>query len=312
MAIVNAKCTNCGAELQVDSDRDAMICEYCGSAFVVEKAIRNVSVTNHIQAGNVTIMSGTLDFEVRAGVLTKYNGPSPDVVIPDRVTVIGEGAFEFSAGITSVRIPEGVTSIGQRAFAHCPQLRKVVFPESLREIDNFAFNECAALESVEFPQHLERIGDYAFFGCTGLSEVTIPDSVERIGNRAFADCDGLMQVHLPPVIQLSMDAFPRRVLPEDQQMETPQKDTNACYIATCVYGSYDCPEVWTLRRFRDNTLAESACGRAFIRCYYAVSPHLVKHFGETKLFRRFWRGALDRMVGRLRKKGVSDTPYSDQ
>lgn len=24
-----------------------------------------------------------------------------------------------------------------------------------------------------------------------------------------------------------------------------------CYVATCVYGSYDCPEVWTLRRFRD-------------------------------------------------------------
>ncbi len=29
---------------------------------------------------------------------------------------------------------------------------------------------------------------------------------------------------------------------------------NGCYIATCVYGSYDCPEVWTLRRFRDDVL----------------------------------------------------------
>ena len=26
--------------------------------------------------------------------------------------------------------------------------------------------------------------------------------------------------------------------------------SGGCYIATCVYGSYDCPEVWTLRRFR--------------------------------------------------------------
>jgi len=24
-----------------------------------------------------------------------------------------------------------------------------------------------------------------------------------------------------------------------------------CYIATAVYGSYNCPEVWTLRRYRD-------------------------------------------------------------
>lgn len=24
-------------------------------------------------------------------------------------------------------------------------------------------------------------------------------------------------------------------------------EKNGCYIATCVYGSYDCPQVWTLR-----------------------------------------------------------------
>ena len=29
---------------------------------------------------------------------------------------------------------------------------------------------------------------------------------------------------------------------------------NGCYIATCVYENYDCPQVWTLRRFRDETL----------------------------------------------------------
>ena len=29
------------------------------------------------------------------------------------------------------------------------------------------------------------------------------------------------------------------------------QNENGCYIATCVYGSYDCPQVLTLRRFRD-------------------------------------------------------------
>ena len=38
-----------------------------------------------------------------------------------------------------------------------------------------------------------------------------------------------------------------------------------CYIATCVYGSYDCPEVWTLRRYRDYTLDLTWYGRTFIR-----------------------------------------------
>ena len=43
-----------------------------------------------------------------------------------------------------------------------------------------------------------------------------------------------------------------------------QQSTSGCYVATAVYGSYDCPQVWTLRRFRDDTLAETWYGRAFI------------------------------------------------
>lgn len=90
------------------------------------------------------------------------------------------------------------------------------------------------------------------------------------------------------------------------------KALNACYVATAVYGSYDCPQVWTLRRFRDNTLAESWYGRAFIKTYYAVSPTLVKWFGHTNWFRTFWKARLDKMVSRLNARGVEDTPYQDR
>ncbi len=89
-------------------------------------------------------------------------------------------------------------------------------------------------------------------------------------------------------------------------------DSQGCYVATCVYGSYDCPEVWTLRRFRDNTLAKSTGGRAFIRAYYAVSPALVRRFGRTAWIRRSWKSALDKLVRRLRANGVEDTPYCDR
>lgn len=88
--------------------------------------------------------------------------------------------------------------------------------------------------------------------------------------------------------------------------------TPSCYIATAVYGSYDCPQVWTLRRFRDYTLAETWYGRAFIRTYYAISPTLVKWFGKTEWFQRIWRNRLDHMVANLQAKGVEDTPYNDR
>ena len=94
--------------------------------------------------------------------------------------------------------------------------------------------------------------------------------------------------------------------------ERPQQTSNGCYVATAVYGSYDCPQVWTLRRFRDFTLAETWYGRAVIRTYYAISPTLVKWFGHTEWFKKMWKGKLDRMVANLNAEGVEDTPYEDK
>ena len=85
-----------------------------------------------------------------------------------------------------------------------------------------------------------------------------------------------------------------------------------CYIATCVYGSYDCPQVWTLRRYRDNVLSQTWAGRAFIRCYYKCSPTIVKWFGDTKWFNRFGRRLLGTFVAFLNEKGIADEPYKDK
>ena len=86
----------------------------------------------------------------------------------------------------------------------------------------------------------------------------------------------------------------------------------ACYIATCVYGSYDCPEVWTLRRFRDEKLSSTWYGRCFIKVYYTLSPTLIKIFGNTKWFKRVWHKFLDKKVKKLQEKGVESTPYQDK
>jgi hypothetical protein len=45
-----------------------------------------------------------------------------------------------------------------------------------------------------------------------------------------------------------------------------------CFVATAAFGSYDDPQVQTLRRFRDEVLAASVWGRAFVALYYSLSP----------------------------------------
>jgi len=84
-----------------------------------------------------------------------------------------------------------------------------------------------------------------------------------------------------------------------------------CYIATAVYGAYDCPEVWVLRRYRDNSLATHTLGRGFIKAYYTISPALVTKFGHIAWLNRMVKAGLDRIVASLRANGISDAAYHD-
>lgn len=48
------KCPNCGAAITVDESKQTSLCEYCGAAFVTEKAITqiNSNTTNQAQVIN--------------------------------------------------------------------------------------------------------------------------------------------------------------------------------------------------------------------------------------------------------------------
>lgn len=75
-----------------------------------------------------------------------------------------------------------------------------------------------------------------------------------------------------------------------------------CYIATAVYGSYDAPEVLTLRRFRDETLRRTALGRLFIRTYYRLSPPVAQRLKNAKRINALVRSLLDKVVAKLNSK----------
>ena len=70
-----------------------------------------------------------------------------DITIPNTVTDIGVGAFQYSA-ITSIIIPNGVTKIWAGAFHHCTSLKSVTLPNSITQIQRDAFRDCTALTTV--------------------------------------------------------------------------------------------------------------------------------------------------------------------
>ncbi|MBR5947887.1 MAG: TFIIB-type zinc finger domain-containing protein [Clostridia bacterium] len=97
----------------------------------------------------------------------------------------------------------------------------------------------------------------------------------------------------------------------DYGLTKKSKEKKRCYVATAVYGSYDCPEVWTLRRYRGSVLEKTLFGRAFVRVYYALSPTAVRLFSNKKRVLRFVRKRLDSFVGKLNERGFENTPYND-
>ena len=113
------------------------------------------------------------------------------VVIPNSVTTIGYRAFYNCTGLTSVTIPNSVTSIGNSAFYNCTNLTSVVIPNSVTTIGWSAFEGCTGLTSIVIPNSVTTIGFYAFRGCTGLTSIVIPNSVTTIGERAFYNCTSL-------------------------------------------------------------------------------------------------------------------------
>jgi hypothetical protein len=112
----------------------------------------------------------------------------------------------------------------------------------------------------------------------------------------------------PDSLRILEGSKPRR---SSGTQNTSNTSSGGCYIATAVYGSYDCPQVWTLRRYRDYTLKKTWCGRLFIRVYYKVSPTLVKYFGTAKWFKCLLARSLNKKVNHLQQRGIANTPYED-
>ena len=73
MPLVSAKCTNCGGILSVDRVKDAAICPYCGSAYIVEKAIRNYYISaKNLNADIVNVYAGNTADRMWQKVQTYY------------------------------------------------------------------------------------------------------------------------------------------------------------------------------------------------------------------------------------------------
>lgn len=147
------------------------------------------------------------DFEIENGiVLTKYNGPGGNVIIPDGVIAIGDCAFCCCENLTSVSMPNSVTSIGKGAFQRCVNLTSVTMSDNISYIGEWAFENCDNLSEITLPNSVLCIQCAAFQNCRSLTSFTIPRQVAGIGEsdlvgipkNIFGGCEKLSEIKVDP------------------------------------------------------------------------------------------------------------------
>ena len=85
-----------------------------------------------------------------AGNLYLHGELVTELIIPEGVTSISDGAFAGCSSLTEITISESVTNIGSSAFRECSGLTSVTVPDSVTSIGWSAFRECGRLTSVTF------------------------------------------------------------------------------------------------------------------------------------------------------------------
>lgn len=232
-----------------------------------------INVCLHAQTGLVTAPKGIVSADFFIGQFEK-------LIVEDR-----EGVSRI------VRSGEIASRMSNLAFAETMENMAA----GNFDIDGFNW---AKIRDYYYPKALELGWDGYFADGTGPWK---PDSPSTSSKNTETNNQS------PKTGFVAMDA-------QETHNNVPSSESKSggCYIATAVYGSYDCPEVWTLRRFRDLFLAERWYGRMFIKLYYAVSPIFVKWFGNTVWFKMFWKNTLKKMIEKLQKQGYGDSPYKDQ
>ena len=124
-----------------------------------------------------------------------------EYIIPDSVTSIGNGAFEYCDSLTSITVDNenkyyssderGVlfnkdkTKLIQYPIGNKAQ--EYIIPDSVTSIGNGAFDDCDSLTSITIPDSVTTINSHAFYSCEKLEIINISDNIRSIEPLAFSD-----------------------------------------------------------------------------------------------------------------------------
>lgn len=170
-------------------------------------------------------------FLIFSGVLFAYEGSASEVIIPNTVKKIYNGAFRRSiwekSNLKKVVIPKSVAEIGAAAFEDCDKLEEIIVPDHV-VMGERVFAGCKKLvdeqdfvilngtlyayfgdrEEIVIPEGVTKIGERVFTtyygsnpGNKNIKRVIFPESLQSIGYSAFENCNEIESVIIPESVK---------------------------------------------------------------------------------------------------------------
>ena len=153
-------------------------------------ALTGNTITYTSTDGNVVAPYSTTVFGANI-VSNVYENGQGVITFDNTVATIGNGAFKNCTTLATITIPDRVTTIGDSAFEGTG-LTGISIPSNVTQVGYKAFNNCSNATTLSIANGVSSIGSLAFAG-TQFTEVTLPNSLTTLGYGAFYNNSKLAQ-----------------------------------------------------------------------------------------------------------------------
>ena len=162
---------------------------------LVEMDLKNITID--VDLRYINYINGTLTERMFSPEIDNYISVFYNFIFPEnRITTIGNRAFELNYSIKEIVIPDSVTKIDFAAFGGCHRLEKITLGKGIKRIDGEPFWPCDNLNEIDTSRcsSLEYIGTRICCKLPALTEFAIPASVKEMDRFAFYDCPNLTTI----------------------------------------------------------------------------------------------------------------------
>ena len=118
-----------------------------------------------------------------------------ELIFSGSVKTVGARAFADS-GVEKVSLSQRLSTLGEGAFENCARLSSVQNLGIITNIPQNTFKNCSSLFSVSIPATVTNVGTLAFENCSSLTNLSIPASVQTIEVDALKNATGLKSITL--------------------------------------------------------------------------------------------------------------------